>query len=55
MLDLPEVTDTDPLRRAFAAMPIARKMSFEQAMRDPALAICIRNAAEAARRKQEGV
>jgi len=45
-LDLP-AAETVPLREAFAQMDLARRMSFEQAMADPAYAACVRNYAEA--------
>jgi len=45
-LDLP-AAETVPLPEAFAQMELARRMSFEQAMADPAFALCIRNFAAA--------
>lgn len=45
-LDLPKA-ETAPLPEAFAQMELSRRMSFEQAMADPALALGIRNYAEA--------
>jgi hypothetical protein len=39
------------LRGEYRRMPISRRMTFEQAMADTALAICIRNLAEAKARR----
>lgn len=50
-LDLPQA-ETVPLPEAFALMDLARRMSFEQAMADPAYATCIRNYAAALRLKR---
>jgi hypothetical protein len=53
-LQIPDSFEPD-LRAAFASMAIAKKMSFAEAMAKPALAIGIRNTAEAvARRKHQG-
>jgi len=50
-LDLPKA-ETVPLPEAFAQMELSRRMSFEQAMADPAFALCIRNYAEALEQKR---
>lgn len=50
-LDLPKA-ETVPLPEAFAQMELARRMTFEQAMADPAYALCIRNYAEALEHKR---
>lgn len=50
-LDLPQA-ETVPLPEAFAQMELARRMTFEQAMADPAYALCIRNYAEALEQKR---
>lgn len=47
-------SDQPDLRAAFADLEISRRLSFEQAMADPALAIGIRGTAEAiARRRRD--
>lgn len=40
------------LRGEYRRLPISRRLSFEQAMADTALAICIRNLAEAKARRE---
>jgi hypothetical protein len=50
-LDLP-LTETVPLREAFAQMALAARMSYDQAMADPVFAVCIRDYAEALERKR---
>jgi hypothetical protein len=44
-------TTESALRAAFKRMPIAKRMSFEQAIANPAIAIGIRNLAEALAKK----
>lgn len=47
-------TSEDALRSAFHTLPIAKRMSYHEAMAVPVWSICIRNKACAiARRKQE--
>lgn len=57
-LDLP-IPDADPageaaLRSAFHTLPIARRMSFHEAMAVPMWEICIRNTACAIEQRRKG-
>ena len=46
--------DEDPVRCAFRRLNISRRMSFEQAMSDHLLEICVRNYAHAVARRLDG-